>query len=271
MGNNGKTITEVLQMPLANRLSEYGSQQITSFRLDNEVYRGYKGYSFFYELTLVKQPERSQGGVIDLSSSAYFITPHLRIDFSLISYNDFMRLRQQQLSKLTFNLTCWDTDFNRLIEGEEVYFHPDTLPNFAMMARRLNGEKWTEILGAKDYTIELVGTNKMVEKKKIVYDLNAPSDAYLEINTPDGSVVEKEFSKNTTVGVGNNAFIWLGEYDYRGEKVMKRISGLTFGDKYKFQYWSTKADGTGFNYIDGDEYFLREDTIVHAIWKESAK
>lgn len=258
------TILEVLKLPLEQRLKLTGTKQITSFKLDDKTYTGYKGYSFFWELTLASQPERSAGGVIDLTSNAYFITPHLRIDFSLISYQDFMQLRQQQLSKLYFNLTCFDTDFNRTIT-EEVYFHPDTLPNFVTMARKLNGEKWIEILGAKDYTIELVGTNRLVEKKTIKYNLNRPTNA----SWGGDYQVEKEFAKNTTVGVGDNAFIWNGEYE-NDEKVLQRISEITFGDKYRFVKWSAYPDGSGFGYVDGDEYFLRNDTILYAIWKESA-
>jgi hypothetical protein len=89
------------------------------------------------------------------------LTPHLKIDFSLISWQDFKRLRQQQLSKLYFNLTCYDTDFGEMIT-EEVYFHPATLPNFVTMARALSGEPWTELLGVKDFTVELVGTNRNI-------------------------------------------------------------------------------------------------------------
>lgn len=258
------TITELLKLPLEQRLQLTGTKQITSFTLDAETYTGYKGYSFFWELTLASQPERSQGGVIDLTSNAYFITPHLRIDYSLISYHDFMRLRQQQLSKLYFNLTCFDTDFKETIT-EEVYFHPDTLPNFQFMARKLNGEKWTEILGAKDYTIELVGTNRLVEKKNIIYNLNKP----LDVTWSNEESVSKEFAKNTTVGVGNNAFIVTGT-DNQGNDVTEKISTLTFGKKYEFKYWCKTADGTGFKYIDGDEYFLRENTEVYAIWEKSA-
>jgi hypothetical protein len=259
------TILEVLKLPIEQRLKLTGTKEITSFTLDTETYTGYKGYSFFWEIALVSQPERSQGGVIDLTSNAYFITPHLRIDFSLISYQDFMSLRQQQLSKLYFTLKCFDTDFNRVIE-EEVYFHPDTLPNFVTMARKLNGEKWIEILGAKDYTIELVGTNRLVEQKSITYNLNKPTDVVWSQETQ----VIQSFTKNTTVGVGNNAFITTAQDD-KGGNIKEKISTLTFEDKYKFKWWSTKQDGTGFNYIDGDEYFLRDNTKVYAIWEVSAK
>jgi hypothetical protein len=257
-------ISEVLKLPLEDRLKLYGTKNITSFKLDAETYTGYKGYSFFWELTLASEPKRSSSGVIDLSSNAYFITPHLRIDFSLISYSDFMRLRQQMLSKLRFNLTCWDTDFNKEIT-EEVYFYPDTLPAFQMMARKLNGEKWVEILGAKDYTVELVGTNRLVEKKTIQYNLNKPSDVSWSYDTQ----VTKDFAQNTTVGVGNNAFIVTGQ-DGNGNDTSTKISTITFDEKYQFQYWCATADGSGFKYIDGDEYFLRQDTIVYAIWKASA-
>lgn len=258
------TIVEALSLPLEDRLKLYGTKNITSFTLDAETYTGYKGYSFFYELTLVSEPQRSSNGEMDLTSNAYFITPHLRIDFSLISYADFMRLRQQQLSKLYFTLTCWDTDFNRQIT-EEVYFHPDTLPNFATMARKFNGEKWIEILGAKDYTVELVGTNRLVEKKWITYNLNVPTD----ITWTQETKVAKQFAKNTTVGVGNNAFITTGKDD-SGNDIKEKISALTFDKKYEFKYWCKTADGKGFKYIDGDEYFLRENTVVYAIWEKSA-
>lgn len=259
---NSLTITEVLKLPLEERLRLYGSQQIKSFSLDAETYTGYKGYSFFWELTYVNQPERSQGGVIDLSSSAYFITPHLRIDFSLISYHDFMRLRQQQLSKTYFTLTCWDTDFNRTIT-EEVYFHPDTLPNFQFMARKLNGEKWTEILGAKDYTIELVGTNRSVERKIIEYHLNKPSGASWSY----GNTVSKTFSKNSTIGMGNDAFIQTGT-DASGNAKYTKISAITFGDKYKFKYWASDKNGKSPTFLDGDEYFLNDNITVYAIWEQ---
>lgn len=261
---NSVTVNDVLKMPLEERLSLYGSKEITSFTLDAETYSGYKGYSFFWGLTVVTDPERSQNGEMDLSSIAWFITPHLRIDFSLISYHDFMRLRQQQLSKLYFNLTCFDTDFNRTIT-EEVYFHPDTLPNFATMARKLNGEKWTEILGAKDYTVELVGTNRGVEQRTLDYNLNVPSDVVwlLPTNT------KRSFAKNTTVGIGNNAIIPIG-VDGQGNDITTKMSNVDFDGKYQFKYWNTKPDGTGFSYIDGDEYFLRKDTMLFAIWQGSA-
>ena len=258
------TVTEVLRLPLERRLALSGTKQITSFSLDDQTYTGYKGYSFFWELTLVSQPERSAGGVIDLTSNAYFITPHLRIDFSLISWDDFRRLRQQQLSKLYFTLKCFDTDFNQMIE-EEVYFHPDTLPNFQFMARKLNGEKWTEILGAKDYTIELVGTNRGVEQKTITYNLNPPSD----VSWVNETQVVKQFGKNTIVGIGNNAFITTCK-DTNGEDIKEKISTLTFGDKYEFEKWTKNANGSGFSYIDGDEYFLRENTALYAKWRASA-
>lgn len=155
------TVFDVMKEPLSRRLKYYTGIQankIKSFKLDDQVYTGYKGYSFFWELTLTEEPQRAQNGSMDLSNIVYFKTPHLRIDFSLISWHDFKRLRQQMLSKLTFQLTCYDTDYDRMITAE-VYFHPDSLPVFELLARKLNGEDWIEVLGAKDYTVELVGTN----------------------------------------------------------------------------------------------------------------
>jgi hypothetical protein len=261
------TITKALQLPLWQRLKgfKWGSQNISSFTLDTETYTGYKGYSFFYEMTLVKQPERTQDGSMDLSSHAYFITPHLRIDFSLISYDDFVRIRKQQLSKLTFNLTCFDTDHQTMLTTEEVYFHPDSLPKFELMARRLNGEKWTEILGAKDYTVELVGTNRLVKKNIITYNLNVPSD----VSWSGDTSIEKQVSSRSTVGIGNQAFIWNGTYNGEQKeenKLYERVSTLTFGNKYRFVKW---VDDTDFGYVDGNEYFITGNLNLTAIWEKS--
>lgn len=260
------TLVEFLKYPLATRLASTGTKNLTSFTLDTETYSGYKGYSFFWELTLVSEPERSSSGVIDLSSNAYFITPHLRIDFSVISYQDFQRLRQQQLSKLYFNLTCFDTDFGETIT-EEVYFHPDTLPNFVTMARKLNGEKWTEIIGASNYTIELVGTNRTAKQATITYFLNEPHGSNIGMQHTS---VEKKFPKNSTVGVGNNALIQTGTEEATGNPIYTKISDITFEDKFRFLYWNTRQDGVGFKYIDGDEYFLRGDIKLYAVWEPSA-
>lgn len=159
--NKPITVFDLMKLPLSQRLNVYSgvkTDTIKYFRLDDQLYTGYKGYSFFWELTLTEEPQRAQDGSMDLSNIVYFRTPHLRIDFSLISWHDYKRLRQQMLSKLTFMLTCYDTDFDRMI-NVEVYFHPDSLPTFELLARKLNGESWTEVLGAKDYTVELVGTN----------------------------------------------------------------------------------------------------------------
>ena len=252
------TVLEMLRKPLSERLALTGTKQLKSFKLDDQEYTGYNGYSFFWEQTYVSEPERSMGGVVDLSSNAYFLTPHLKIDFSLISYDDFKRLRQQQLSKNTFQLLCWDTDNNEPLL-REVYFHPATLPNFMTIARALNGEKWTEIIGAKNFVVELVGTNTDVEKTYIVYYVNKPSGATWGGSTQTSQI----FSVNTSVVVGKQAYV------DNGSNTSVRIPTITFNNTYKFKNWNTKPDGTGTAYTDNYARTLSSKIALYAQWTKT--
>lgn len=250
------TVLEMLRKPLDERLALTGTKNLTSFKLDNEEYKGYKSYSFFWELTYPSEPKRSQGGVVDLTSQAYFLTPHLKIDFSLMSYDDYMRLRQQQLSKTYFQLSCWDTDFHQQLE-REVYFHPATLPNFTTMARALNGEKWTEIIGAKNFVVELVGTNRNVAANYIIYYLNKPSS----VSWGGETHVTDIYRTNQSVTIGANAKF------KNSSGTATAITSIKFTG-YTFNGWNTQPDGSGKSYTNGVTQTLlsKNPILLYAKW-----
>jgi uncharacterized repeat protein (TIGR02543 family) len=50
-----------------------------------------------------------------------------------------------------------------------MYFAPDQMPKLYTRARKLQGEKFIEVLGIQDYTIELIGTNESMDKVEIRY------------------------------------------------------------------------------------------------------
>ena len=264
------TVAELLKKPLSERkeITAFAETAIAEFSLDGVTFKGYKAYSFFYEITLLKQPERTQSGVIDLSTHAYFLTPHLKIDYSLMPYPMFCKLRQMMTKKLTFNLTCFDTDNHTVVENVEVYFAPDSFPKFATMARKLAEKdgvnKYIEILGVKDYTIELIGTNRTVETNKITYKVNPPEGGIWE----GDAEVTKQYPKNATVKVGARAFVHSTAGD---ENTLKKISTLTFenpdgekSNKWEFVKWES-GDA---EYIDGNEYFVTGDKTYTAQWNQ---
>ena len=167
------------------RLTEYCSRDVQKIIIDGNVFTGYKTYSFFWEKTYVSEPVRSSGGVIsDLNSYATFITPHLQIKFSLMSMEDYRTLYGLILSKNEFLVTCYNPITNETTTNN-MYFYPDSLPKLNMLARNVFNqgakEKWVELLGVQDYTIEMVGTNVDTEKIEVIYiDKN---DAVLDSKT----------------------------------------------------------------------------------------
>lgn len=239
-------LVDVLRKPLKERLSLYGTKNLTTFKLDNEVYSGYKGYSFFWEQTLVKEPERSEGGVIDLSTHAWFLTPHLVIDFSMISYDDFMRLSKQRLSKLEFVLEFYDTVFQQVIR-RKVYLAPEEQPKFNLVARMLNGERWTEIVGIKDFSVEFIGTNKDLDNITITYHSNPPS------------------SSGTSDSVQTSTDLQIGEEVLIGSGItMPTING------YTFEKWNTDKNGNGEEYANDTARTLQGNLVLYAQWTSSA-
>lgn len=254
------------------RLEKYCSKDVQRIIIDGNEFTGYKTYSFFWEKTYVKEPTRSSDGTMgNLNSYATFITPHLQIKFSLMSIEDYRRLYKLILSKNEFLVTCYDALTNETTTNK-MYFYPDSLPKLNMIARNLlnpqgEKEKWIELLGVQDYTVEMVGTNNDVEKATITYNLNVPSD----IVWNEQIQVSVETPINLAEVVGRNAIIEITDTQNTTNKVATRMSNITFGDKYKFKYWAENANGSGFKYIDTDAYMFRNNTNLYAIWSKGAK
>lgn len=178
------TMVDILQKPLSIRKETYGSTVIDKIIVDGNEFGGYKTFTSYWEKTYVKEPERSTSGVIEnLNSYATFVTFHLKCDFTMMSIDDYRRLYGLILSKNEFVVTA----YNVLTNGPytcKMYFAPDQMPKLYAMARKLQGDRFVEVLGVQDYTIELIGTNADMDKVSIIYyDANdnvlGSSDQYL--------------------------------------------------------------------------------------------
>lgn len=154
------------------------------------TFTGYKAYSFFWEKTFAKQPERSASGVIgNLDSYPTFTTPHLKIDFSMISIDDYRRLCKLMLAQSEFNVTCYDVIYDER-KTVKMYFAPDQFPKLFAIARMYNGNKYIELTGVRDYTVELIGTNNSKDEVSV---------SYVNENTRTRSIV-KESAGDVFVG-----------------------------------------------------------------------
>ena len=166
------TMYDILKNSLVVRRERYGTTAISHIVIDGNKFGGYKTFSSFWEKTYVKQPERSASGVIDnLNSYATFVTFHLKVDFAMMSIDDYRRLYNLMLDRNEFTVTAYNVLDNSTPHTCKMYFAPDQMPKLYAVARKLQGQgdKYIEVLGVQDYTIELIGTNASMDKVEIRY------------------------------------------------------------------------------------------------------
>lgn len=268
MANNVITIREILKKSPEERKQLYQAsglenKNIDKVKIDENTFTDYSAFSFLMEKTFVKSPTRSSDGSIpDLDTYAWFLTPHLKIDFSLMSIDSYRTIMKLLRSKNEFSVTCYD-----VVEDKDVthnmYFATEQMPKLWTIAKALNGgDPWVELLGVSDYTVELIGTNIGVQENYITYFVNAPQGT----NWQGDNTVSKSHPANLTVTIG--ATVFDGTYDEQGEQQKSSVKNLTFNDAYKFLYWCEKSDGTGAKYIDGNEYLFPRNIALYAIWNK---
>lgn len=253
------SIREILEMSKADRIAKYKAVDVDKVIIDGNVFTDYSAFSFLWEKSYVKSPVRSGSGTIgNLNSYSTFLTPHLKIDFSLMSIDSYRTLMNLIYSKNEFTVTCYDVVNNKQTTNK-MYFSTEEMPKLWTIVDALNGdENAVMLLGVQDYTVEMIGTNNEVETATITYNLNVPNNVFWTYETQ----VSIEVPINLSEVVGDNAIIKVNKVD-------TRMSSITFGDEYKFKHWCENKDDTGFKYIDTDAYMFRTDTVLYAIWGES--
>lgn len=163
------TIKQILSMSLDDRKKEYKATNIEKVTIDGVEFTDYGAFSFLREKSYVKSPVRSADGSIgNLNSYATFVTPHLKIDFSLMSIDSYRDLMDLIYSKNEFTVTCYDVVSNQTVTNS-MYFATEEMPKLLSIARAINGEEWVELLGVQDYTVELIGTNTGLDTINILY------------------------------------------------------------------------------------------------------
>lgn len=229
-----RTFQQIMRMSPEQRRSEYTAVDIGNVIIDGNTFTNYGTYSFLWEKSYVKSPTRSNNGSIsNLDSYTTFVTGHFKINFSIMSIDDYRKLMQLLYAKNEHTVTCYDIVFNKRITLN-MYFTTEEMPKLYTLSHRVQSmtsdewEDYVELLGVQDLTVEMVGTNTEVANKTVTYHLNPPVSGY------------SDMTKRVEIARGEEYYIGTDA----------NMQSNTFGNRYKFAKWNTKADGTELNYID---------------------
>ena len=252
---NEITLRDIMRMSPETRKSLYrvsgvegdAPKHIDKVTIDNNTFTDYTAFTFLMEKSYVKSPVRSGSGSIEnLDSYASFLTPHLKIDFSIISIDSYRILMKLLRSKNEFTVTCYDV-VNDIDVTHKMYFATEQMPKLWAIAKSLNGDEWVELLGVQDFTIELIGTNASFDTASVTYHYNPP----VITGESDYTIGTQDIPVGAEFVVG----------DVAGDIINNAPSG------FKFKQWSDKADGTGAIYNNGYSYGLSNSIVLYAIWE----
>lgn len=235
---------------------EYRAVDIEFVKIDGNEFRNYGAYSFIWEKTYVTSPERSTSGSIgNLDSYATFLTPHLIIDFSVMSIDDYRKIMLLHYGANEFTVECYDPIYNQTIAVKMYFATEEVAKLYTIAQRRFNGtewEEWVDLVGVTEYKVELIGTNNDIDLVSVVYHLNPPSDT----GVGDYTVGEESVYRGEDVVIGSAAFDIIAE---------------TFGSRYVFSKWNTAADGSGISYTNNYAKTINNNIVLYAQWSSASQ
>ena len=219
------SIKDILSMPLEVREAAYKANGIDVVTIDGNEFRDYGAFSFLWEKSYVKSPVRSGDGSIgNLNSYATFLTPHLKIDFSLMSIDSYRTLMGLIYLKNEFTVTCYDI-VNNSTTTNRMYFSTEEMPKLWTIAHELNSEEdWVELVGVQDYVVEMIGTNVSPDVINILYydeDDNLIPDASQNSMRGEDFIVNYNYTAKRGYRFDGEWFIGYSDSIVRNGDVMK--------------------------------------------------
>jgi uncharacterized repeat protein (TIGR02543 family) len=241
--------------------TEYDASDIAYIKIDGNTFSNYGQYQFIWEKTFVKSPERSSSGNIgNLNSYATFLTPHLIINFSIMSIDDYRAIMRMHYEKNEFTVECYDFIYNRPIKVK-MYFGTEEMAKLYTINKirqKSNGEweDWIELVGVQDYSVELIGTNNELDLVSVIYHFNPPPT----LGT-DRAVGETDIYKGEELVIGASA---------------SSITSETFNGRYKFKNWNTsrnpeETNANSLTYLNGYVYTINDTLVLYAQWQETSE
>lgn len=176
------TIAEIMQMTAQERHNAYGAnvvgKDIQYVEIDGIRLSGYEAYSFFWEKTYNNQPKRASGGAMTGLNDLYstFISGHLKLNFALMSIDDYRKIMKLIYTKNEFTVKCYDIIYNKQVELK-MYFSPQEQPKLWNIVSKIQAgnsewESWLDLVGIQGATVELIGTNS--DNDKFINYFTAP-------------------------------------------------------------------------------------------------
>lgn len=240
------------RLPLSFQ-ANYQSTVLDQVEIDGNIIQGYFEYSFLSEKSYFEQPERSLNGSMEnINTYATFLTPRLIIKYNMMNIEDYRKLMMLLQSKNEFSVTCYDPVLDKRVT-HLMYAAPTSMP--------IIYQQYLMAMGIQEFALELIGTNNGVKNLNVIYDYNIPS-GYSNKFSQSGAT--QEFYKNASGIIGETATYTIGGtvYSLNSAKTAELLD-----NKYVFQGWNTKKDGSGFTYIDGDAYFIHDSQTLYGLWK----
>lgn len=138
------------------------SDDISDDFTNYDKFSGYGAYSFVWQKTLKESPSRmDDGGLPQLRHIPSFITGHLKIDFDLLSIDDYRRMMKllYDNKEHSFKVKTYDIVYDRMVIIE-MYFQPEDLPTIYSISENLQqgGENIVDLIGVRSHKVEMVGT-----------------------------------------------------------------------------------------------------------------
>lgn len=285
-------IVDILGLTPMQRANLYKAHGIEKVTIDGIEFTDYSAFSFIWEKSYVKSPTRSGDGTIgNLNSYSTFLTPHLKIDFSLMSIDSYRALMNLLYSKNEFVVTCYDVVFNTLTTNK-MYFSTEEMPKLFTIVEALNGnENAIELLAVQEYTVEMVGTNASIDLISLLY--------YDKDDNLIGSIENYE-GVEVVIGQGVSVptisgFVFDGKWERVGTNLTYlnndayRVDLRTTDEKdsrtisFKAVYKESKTHSLALSYGLGNPYkdiegkeiinipFVKGDTVGNALSKANIK
>ena len=241
----------------ANR--EYEAVDIHKLKIDGNTFQNYGQYRFLWEKSYEKSPDRSVGGTMgNINSIPTFLTPHLIIDFSIMSIEDYRKFMILHYGSNEHTIECYDTIYNKRITVK-MYFATEEMAKLYTISQNRQlpdgkWEEWVDIVGVSEYSCELIGTNNDLDTISVryVYSTKDASGQPLYPNFPNGNPATDQHEVDV----------------YRGEEIVVGESS-TFPETppnstLQFKHW---VDDNGIVYTNGKVLTVNSDIVLYAVWE----
>lgn len=135
--------------------------------IDGTKFTNYGAFTFMWEKSYVDDESlkrANDGSIPQINDASFFITSHLKIDFSLLSIDDYRKLLELEYEQNEHLVVVYDVLRGQKWITQYMYIATLEMPKlWTIVENRQKGEEnwehWLSVCGVKDYTIELIGTN----------------------------------------------------------------------------------------------------------------